>query len=175
MAIISATTVGALLYGTEGADQMGGSNGDDRMIGCASPLGNRPEDYAAAADGDGDDRMNGGAGNDTMQGMGGNDTMIGGSGNDWIGGGSGADWLSGGSGHDTFYFGSGDTGNGRTADRIVDFDEYADKIDLRDIHATHIFATYQHDGTHLHYDDGGHFVEVILDGWPMLNPHNVLF
>ena len=57
--------------------------------------------------GDGDDRLDGGAGDDLLFGMGGDDILRGGDGNDLLFGGSGNDYLDGGAGEDTIFGGAG--------------------------------------------------------------------
>jgi len=105
-----------------------------------------------------------GGGNDTVRGYASNDVLVGENGNDVIEGGYGADRLDGGNGNDTMHGGvSGDTltgGEGRdvmaggadgdtfvfwtstesgstmaTADRITDFQQTRDKVDLSQIDA----------------------------------------
>ena len=100
------------------------------------------------------DLLAGGTGNDLLAGRGGNDTLLGGSGQDILRGGSGADVLRGGSGADRLSGGAGrdlvDGGAGRDilwgragadtfvfdrgagTDRIRDFQNDLDRIDLRD-------------------------------------------
>ncbi len=85
-----------------------GRSGDDRIVG-----------------GQGDEFFYGGIGNDTLNGNGGEDSLDGGAGADTLIGGGGDDVLVGGSGSDVFLFrrGHGD-------DRILDFSDTRDKIDL---------------------------------------------
>jgi hypothetical protein len=68
----------------------------------------------------------GGARRQIIRGGHGADQLGGGSEDDTISGGPGADILTGGAGRDRFVFGGVDTGN----DRITDFDQEADIIDL---------------------------------------------
>jgi VCBS repeat-containing protein len=87
--------------------------------------------------------LDGGWGNDVLNGGGDSDTLIGGWGNDSLDGGSGADVLTGGAGADRYYY-SGNTfgalpittGNtAATRDRILDFQQGLDRIDLSAIDA----------------------------------------
>jgi Ca2+-binding RTX toxin-like protein len=73
--------------------------------------------------GAGNDVLNGGAGDDVLRGNGGNDRLI---------GGAGRDVMFGGSGADTFVFRSAaETGLGASRDKVMDFDDSADRFDLR--------------------------------------------
>jgi len=117
--------------GTEN-DTLDGGNGNDSLDG-----------------GGGNDVLTGGEGHDTITGSTENDTISGGNGNDSLDGGAGADSLSGNDGGDTLSGGPGnDTLSGgnhadtfvysSTADapdRITDFQEGTDKIDLSAIDA----------------------------------------
>lgn len=79
----------------------------------------------------GNNKIWGGNGADRIEGRGGNDTLKGGSGRDTLDGGSGNDSLTGGRGVDTFVYGEGD---GR--DRVLDFQDDRDVLDLRDLDLT---------------------------------------
>ncbi len=83
----------------------------------------------------GDDVLNGLGGADDLYGEAGNDVLDGGAGDDLLIGGSGADVLAGGTGGDLFRFFDGDSGTGAAADRITDFVNTVDKIDLRGVDA----------------------------------------
>lgn len=174
MAIFGGRPWAETIYGTTGRDQINGGGGDDYLVGCAVPTGNRPEDYAAAAANDRADRINGGDGNDTIQGMAGRDTLIGGAGDDRIIGGTGADLLIGGSGRDTFYFGHGDTGRGQRADHVVDFQDQSDLLDFSAIHPTDLHAVYRDGDTHVMFMDAGKHVEIVLEGIHHLHGYNIL-
>lgn len=76
--------------------------------------------------GDGRDLLAGGTGDDHILGGGGRDQLQGGKGRDFLDGGSGADLLYGGAGADIFVL---RTGTG--ADRIMDFQDGADRILIR--------------------------------------------
>jgi Ca2+-binding RTX toxin-like protein len=76
--------------------------------------------------------LNGGAGNDLINGLGGDDRLFGNDGNDLLDGGAGIDQLTGGNGQDVFKFSAltdSVQANGKM-DRIADFVEGIDKIDL---------------------------------------------
>lgn len=88
--------------------------------------------------------VEGGLGNDTIAGnsaanqlFGGNgaDSLSGGSGNDTLFGGSGADTLTGGSGSDVFRFTFFSDSSPAVIDRITDFQQGKDRIDLPDFGA----------------------------------------
>ncbi|HYE27642.1 MAG TPA: calcium-binding protein [Allosphingosinicella sp.] len=83
----------------------------------------------------GADTLNGAGGGDELRGGAGNDVLSGGDGDDVLFGGAGADLLTGGGGGDVFRFAAGETGTGAAADRIADFAQFFDKVDLRDIDA----------------------------------------
>ncbi|HEX8124299.1 MAG TPA: calcium-binding protein [Allosphingosinicella sp.] len=83
----------------------------------------------------GDDIMDGQGGADELYGEGGADVLHGGSGDDLVVGGSGADVLCGGTGSDLFRFAAGDSGTGASADIVTDFENWFDKVDLRDLDA----------------------------------------
>ncbi|HYI39636.1 MAG TPA: hypothetical protein VE053_04875 [Allosphingosinicella sp.] len=80
-----------------------------------------------------DDVFYGLGGADELQGNVGDDALDGGSGDDLLIGGEGADTLTGGTGGDLFRFFEGDSGAGAGADRIVDFVNWVDKLDLRGV------------------------------------------
>lgn len=87
------------------------------------------------------DVLNGSYGNDVLLGGYGSDTLIGGYGNDRLIGGNGYDVMGGGSGYDRFEFDSvSDSMPGAYRDRIVDFQEDVDHIDLATIDAN-VFAS----------------------------------
>lgn len=84
--------------------------------------------------GQGQDTIFGLGGNDTIYGGALNDNLDGGNGNDILIGGTGRDIMTGGAGADTFVFSIGDSGTGRSADRILDFDGTVDQIDLSSVY-----------------------------------------
>jgi Ca2+-binding RTX toxin-like protein len=101
--------VGINLDGSNGADELTGTPGDDRLNG-----------------GNGRDTLTGLAGNDTLSGDNGNDILDGGAGVDQLTGGLGDDTLSGGSEADTFVFTERDSS---LMDRITDLVIGTDIID----------------------------------------------
>ena len=76
--------------------------------------------------------IDGGAGSDTVVGSGQSDLLIGGAGNDNIGGGAGADIFD--------YNAVSDSRPGALADRILDFEQGYDRIDLSTIDANALLA-----------------------------------
>lgn len=100
--------------GTRWNDTMAGGVGDDRLDGSA-----------------GHDFLQGDDGRDELVGGIGRDTLVGGTGNDLLKAGAGNDRMTGGAGADRFVFG---TSFGQ--DRITDFENGIDKLDLRAMHLT---------------------------------------
>jgi large repetitive protein len=86
--------------GTQGSDNVTGTNGDDILNGFS--------DIDILRGLAGNDLINGGSSSDTMYGDEGNDTLNGGSNNDFMDGGTGNDRLNGGSGDDLMLGGDGD-------------------------------------------------------------------
>ncbi|MFT3986164.1 hypothetical protein [Aestuariivirga sp.] len=102
------------LEGSAFADRLTGDANDNVLSGLA-----------------GNDTLAGGQGNDTLLGGLGVDHLNGGAGNDVLTGGAGADVLTGGAGDDSFDFTAfSDTGLGAARDRITDFQQGHDHIDL---------------------------------------------
>ena len=101
----------------------------DRLdfVGLAAVPTNGADDLEGTS---GADNINALGGDDTIRGYEGGDTLNGGSGNDVLVGGLGRDMLTGGSGSDVFLFdGSADSPtSGR--DKILDFQQGSDRIDL---------------------------------------------
>ncbi len=83
----------------------------------------------------GDDVLTGGNGHDELFGNGGDDVLSGDGGEDLLIGGPGADLLTGGYEGDIFQINHGDSGLGAGADRITDFVQIVERIDLRGIDA----------------------------------------
>jgi hypothetical protein len=141
MAVKIGTLLADTLLGTADMDALYGADGDDVLIGWdVSPSG-EPFDDVRPTFNDTTDFLVGGHGNDQLKGGGGTDVLIGEHGDDTLDGGLGVDLLSGGSGADVFFFDvlyaspgapSTDTevGPGKR-DIIFDFEQEADKIDLR--------------------------------------------
>jgi Ca2+-binding RTX toxin-like protein len=76
------------------------------------------------------DTLSGLDGADELRGNGGDDVLDGGNGDDLIVGASGADTMTGGAGADNFRIGYFESGTGSGADRISDFDQGTDLIDI---------------------------------------------
>jgi Ca2+-binding RTX toxin-like protein len=83
----------------------------------------------------GADWLEGMGGGDELRGNGGDDLLDGGAGEDTLIGGAGVDLLTGGNEGDLFQFNGGDTGIGAQADRITDFMQILDRVDLRGMDA----------------------------------------
>jgi Ca2+-binding RTX toxin-like protein len=122
------------IFGLGGNDKLSGDDGDDQIFGDSGNdkiSGGKGNDTIYG--GDGKDRIDGGKGNDSVYGGDGNDKIDGGKGNDIIVGGAGADKLTGGAGNDLFrYLAASDSATG-SWDRITDFTQGQDKIDLSDL------------------------------------------
>lgn len=88
----------------------------------------------------GDDVLSGGNGHDELFGKGGDDVLYGDAGEDLLIGGPGADLMTGGYEGDIFQINEGDTGLGADADRITDFVQIVERIDLRGIDADSVTA-----------------------------------
>ena len=122
-----------------------GYSGDargDRLIDVEHLIGSAHDDYLLGNHehnelngGNGDDELIGRGGNDILLGFNGHDDLDGGSGDDLLRGGEGGDDLIGGTGADVFIYlsalDSAVTGIGR--DRILDFEQGVDLIDLSDM------------------------------------------
>jgi serralysin len=86
--------------------------------------------------GSGNDNVAGGNATDNLNGGAGNDVLNGGNGNDVLTGGMGTDSLTGGGGADIFvYIDQAESGPGAARDKISDFVQGADRIDLSDLDA----------------------------------------
>ena len=132
------------LWGGEDADRLFGDAGNDTLWGEAGAdrlYGGAGDDVLDA--GIGNDLLIGGAGDDTLRGDdgadrlfadAGADTLDGGAGNDRLFSGEGADVMTGGAGADVFTLLVA-PGQGAAADRITDFGDGADRLDLRRLDA----------------------------------------
>jgi Ca2+-binding RTX toxin-like protein len=90
------------------------------------------------------DTLNGGYGNDVLLGGIGGDRLLGSYGNDDLHGGAGRDVMTGGAGYDYFTFDAiTDSVPGTNRDRITDFQDGIDTIDLRKIDANVLAAGNQ--------------------------------
>lgn len=127
------------LGGTEGDDEIGGSDARDLLIGEG---GNDRLNGGA-----GDDQLEGGEGRDRLRGEEGNDILNGGAGDDRLNGGADDDLLSGGEGRDTFNF-AGEFGN----DVITDFEagrgsEDVIRVDVASVNqVSYILSAAEQDG-----------------------------
>ena len=135
------TNHGDLILGLCGDDTLSGGNGNDLLFGGSGNdqvLGGDGNDIVDGGSGNdsidggsGNDLLFGGSGNDVVGGGTGNDLLLGGDGNDSLTGGLGADLLTGGSGQDHFiYLQATDSPVAAGWDRILDFTQGKDKIDL---------------------------------------------
>jgi Ca2+-binding RTX toxin-like protein len=115
---LASYTLGAdvenLTYQGPGADFTGTGNSLDNVI----------------FGGSGNDTLTGNDGNDELRGGSGDDVLVGGDGNDLIVGASGIDEMTGGNDADTFRISTFETGLGASADRILDFVQGDDIIDV---------------------------------------------
>jgi len=119
------------LIGGKGNDKLYGGSGNDKLIGGKGNdklFGGKGNDKLFG--GKGDDKLYGGSGNDKLYGGSGKDKINGGCGDDIIHGGAGADILIGGKGKDVFVYLSAAESNLCAWDRILDFKQGYDKIDL---------------------------------------------
>jgi len=120
------------IFGGEGNDYVDGGTGNDRIFGGAGNdhiHGGSGNDWVDG--GSGNDWIDGGKGNDVVDGGTGKDSIFGGKGDDELVGGAGADWLTGGSGNDKFVFlTAADSTAACGWDRIADFAQGKDRIDL---------------------------------------------
>ncbi|MBA3516135.1 MAG: S8 family serine peptidase [Rhizobiales bacterium] len=116
------------IVGRGGNDALDGGGGDDSMLGGGN------DDRLLGAEGN--DRLFGENGIDRLFGENGGDRLDGGAGDDWLTGGLGADWMIGGAGADRFEFNAIDeSATAIGIDRIIDFQQRADLIDLSTIDA----------------------------------------
>lgn len=125
------------MIGQSGNDALYGGNDRDRMYGGANDdvlIANWGNDTLYG--GDGNDKISAGSDNDLVSGGAGNDNVIGFDGNDRLLDGSGADQLNGGIGADMFVM-----SRDATTDRILDFEDGVDLIDLSAAFATLTITT----------------------------------
>jgi len=117
------------LYGEDGEDRLIGADGDDILYGGDDKdklYGGRNDDTLNG--GDDKDKLWGGSGGDTLNGDGGNDRLKGKDGDDILKGGLGKDVCYGGEGDDIFI-----VTEGSGYDKIKDFDDGEDKIDISEL------------------------------------------
>ncbi len=190
------------IEGGKGADTLDGDDGDDEID------GNTNNDSLTG--GTGDDTLFGSAGNDTLNGGIGEDSLLGGTGTDIINGGSEDDYLDGDDGgDDLFGDGGNDTLNGSTGkddmwggvgadiflfdqltdslntnpDRIKDFEDGIDLIQLSDLGFTGIqsgaaFGTvlgYTQTSSKTTISDTGTFELIIENGDITLTASDFIF
>jgi len=126
-----------VIRGNRAENTLSGKGGDDRLFGAGDDdilFGGAGNDRLHG--GSGEDRLVGGKGRDRLEGGSGGDRLFGGDGADRLDGGRGRDVLTGGKGADMFLFRSEkDSGRGRNADVIRDFEPGRDTIDLSRIDA----------------------------------------
>ncbi|MFM9941140.1 MAG: ExeM/NucH family extracellular endonuclease [Hyphomicrobiaceae bacterium] len=134
-----------VLYGNAGADWLTGGLGSDFLDGGDDNdvlFGNEGADGIFG--GLGSDYIDGGDANDQLLGDGGNDGILGGLGDDELFGGAGSDTLIGGAGNDRLLGGAdGDIftfGNGWGLDRIDDFENGVDSLDLAGVTGLDAFS-----------------------------------
>ncbi|XWN31867.1 MAG: calcium-binding protein [Devosia sp.] len=147
--------VAGTIFGGDGSDMIKGSNADDSMSGDGSQdtlKGGGGDDSMSG--GQKNDMLGGGSGNDSIEGDKGNDTLKGGSGDDTLDGGQQNDILKGGAGEDTFIY-----TQGSKTDRILDFQDDADTLDLTDFGFSNVadalsFATDITDGVRFSFGGG---------------------
>lgn len=166
---IKGTAYDDYLLGLAGSDTIQGAAGNDTILGG---IGNDKLDGGNGGDtlngGSGKDVLNGGSGYDKLDGGTGNDKLTGGKGNDSLYGGKGADTLNGGAGNDYMKGGAGadhfvfKTGYG--VDRIADFENGVDTVDLSGVAAVSNFAQLQshmtQDGSSVVIDFGGDVLKI---------------
>lgn len=120
----------SIIFGTEGNDNIKGTNGDDLIFG----LGGNDKIQGRDGDdcifgGDGNDKIHGGKGNDTIEGNNGNDKIHGQQGDDVIIGGEGNDKIHGGKGNDVIDGGEGNNQiHGNQGNDIITSGNGNDKI-----------------------------------------------
>ncbi|MEP4198427.1 MAG: CARDB domain-containing protein [Aliishimia sp.] len=171
-----------ILQGLGGADELFGDLGNDWIeagLGADTAYGGDGDDHVFGSAGkdvltgeDGNDALRGGSGGDDLAGGDGDDNIVGNRGNDKIAGGAGNDVLTGGDGaalgdnsRDIFIFAS-DANGGGGFDRIRDFEDNVDKLDLSGTVYTD-FAEVLADA----YDVGAH-MEVNFDAGGILRIEN---
>ncbi|MFZ3184551.1 MAG: Ig-like domain-containing protein, partial [Pseudomonas sp.] len=129
---LTGTSGNDLIRGYAGNDTLNGGDGNDLLYGGAGRdtlNGGIGNDQLHG--GVGIDTLNGGVGNDLLIGEAGNDLLFGDAGADILRGGLGSDQLTGGANNDLFSWSKGDTGTG---DVIKDFNiSEGDRIDLHDL------------------------------------------
>jgi Ca2+-binding RTX toxin-like protein len=118
--VVNGGTIRGTVNLFSGADLFDGRTG--RQIGLVSGAGGNDTLFG----GSWDDSLSGGDNNDVVRGGAGDDVALGGTGLDTLRGGLGDDTITGGPGADVFVF-----ARGQGTDRITDFVNGADRLDLR--------------------------------------------
>jgi Ca2+-binding RTX toxin-like protein len=135
--------------------------GSDTLAGIENLVGSIKIDSLR---GDNDaNRLTGNDGDDQLFGRGGVDFLIGGNGNDLLNGGAGADTMMGGAGVDTFVEGPL-VGGPVTTDRITDFQNGVDKINLKAFgfaNFASVLALSSNAGTNLKIDVPGSEILIV--------------
>ena len=143
------------IHGAGGNDRLSGGTGHDRITGDDGQdfvFGGAGNDNLSGGAGNdtltgeaGDDQVSGDAGHDSLSGAAGNDSLAGGAGNDQLIGGAGRDLLLGGADNDRFIFTAitDTTTMQASADRILDFEQGHDRIDLQAMDASSILSGNQ--------------------------------
>lgn len=120
--IINGNNQNDILFGNAGDDTIDGGAGNDTIDGGI--------DDDMLTGGTGQDMINGNSGTDFLFGNSGGDDLFGGAGIDTLDGGGGNDDLNGGAGADTFVFVQAAGVQSVGVDRIQDFEDGIDVIDL---------------------------------------------
>lgn len=124
--VLMGTELAEALNGSIGNDEIDGGDGDDTLTGFGGDdtlSGDGGEDILYGRDGN--DVLDGGAGNDIVNGNSGNDVLAGGEGDDTLDGGTGDNVLRGGTGADLLQSAEGNdvlraTGEGQASDTDAD-------------------------------------------------------
>ena len=134
---LTGSGLGDTLSGNAGANVLLGFGGDDSLDGGSrDDTLNGGNNADTLHGGSGNDNLIGGSGADFLLGNGGSDTLSGDNGNDTLVGGGGGDVLMGDGGHDTFVFAHlSDSRPSAFHDRIEDFHQGQDVIDISAIDA----------------------------------------
>lgn len=137
--VITGDALSNILNGNDGDDRLSGLAADDILFGGLGDdtlIGGQGNDMLEG--GDDDDRLQGQLGDDTLLGDAGQDQLFGGLGRDVLNGGTEDDRLTGGGQADVFVF---ETGSG--FDRILDWEDGADKMDLTEFEMVSFNAVRQ--------------------------------
>lgn len=144
--VITGTAVSNAIKGGNGADTIYGLDGRDVIEGQF-----------------GDDILYGGNSNDIVLGGDGNDQVYGNRGSDKLDGGFGDDILTGGNDSDYFVF-SSDLGQGFGNDIITDFQNGADRLDVRGVHSIADISYTANDLSRFIVEDKATSVKIKFEG-----------